>query len=113
MAAHHGVGKVDVFDDCLKLATVLPRNLTTEDDREFVRLPNRAIGVQQPIANPIQCCTPREDEIVTIFNLSEKQLVLNTARLTLTGREERREASQPLVTTAIEITRRQGVRHVL
>jgi hypothetical protein len=46
VAAHYRIREINVFDDRLKLATVLPRDLATEDDGEFVRLPDRAIGIQ-------------------------------------------------------------------
>jgi hypothetical protein len=88
MAAHHRIGKVDIFDHGLKFAAVLLGNFATEDHREFVGLPNRAIGIQQPIANPIESRSAREDQIVTILDLSEKQLVLDAPLLTLTRREE-------------------------
>jgi hypothetical protein len=108
MAAHHWIGKVDIFDNGLKLATVLLRDLAAEDDRELIRLSDGAIGIQQSIADAIQRRPAREDEIVAIFNLSKKQLVLNTPLLSFSWCEERRQASQPLVTDSDRSPEAQG-----
>jgi len=67
MAAHNWIGQVDVCDDGLEFATVLLRDLATENDREFVGLTDCAIRIQQPIANSIECCTAREDQIVAVM----------------------------------------------
>jgi hypothetical protein len=79
MTAHHGIRQMDVFNDGLKLATILPCDFPTEQDRELVWLADRAIGVQKPVAKSIQCRTAREDQIVAIFNLSEKHRAMDYA----------------------------------
>jgi hypothetical protein len=40
MAANHGIGQIHIFDLGLQLAPILLGDFTTEDDGDFVRLPD-------------------------------------------------------------------------
>ena len=50
MAADERVGPVHAFDHGLPLAAMPLGDLVTEDDREFVRLADCAVGVEQALA---------------------------------------------------------------
>jgi hypothetical protein len=93
-------GQVHVFDLGLQPAAVLLANLATEDDRDFVRLANGAVDVEQALAELVESGSPRKDQVVAKFDLREEQPVFA---------EERREAGQPLLAAARQIFRGQGV----
>lgn len=71
-----------------------------EDQGEFVRLTDGAIGVEEPLLEGIDSGTTTEDEIVAGLHLSKKQPVLNAGLLSLLGSEKGREAGQPLLATS-------------
>ena len=64
MAADHRVGEVHVFDLCLQLAVMELADLAAEDRRDLVGLADGAIGVEEPLAEPVECGATMEDEIV-------------------------------------------------
>ena len=76
----HWVWKLQILDDSLKLSFVLLGDLATEDHGDLLGLADGPIGIQQSLAELIQCGSPMKDQVVTIFNLGEEEPVL-TARL--------------------------------
>lgn len=75
-------------------------DLATKDHREFRRLPNGPIGVEQPIAERVESGAAVEDRVGAVLDLSEAQPVRADAPL---GRgEEWDERSEPLLPTAFE-----------
>jgi len=44
-------------------------DLATEDHGDLVRLPDGSIGIEQALAQVIQCRTATEDEIVAVVDL--------------------------------------------
>ena len=69
MAADDRVGQVHVFDLGLQLAAVLPGDLAAEDDGDLVRLADRAVGVEQSLAQLVECGSPMKDQVVAEFDL--------------------------------------------
>src|SRR5215472_192745 len=109
VAADDRVGQVHVFDLGLQLAAVLLADLATEDDRDFVRLADGAVGVEQALAELVESGSPIKDQVVAEFDLREEQPVLTAALPALSVAKERREAGQPLLAAARQIFRGQGV----
>jgi hypothetical protein len=72
MAANDRVGQVHVFDLGLQLAAVLPGDLAAEDDGDLVGLADRAVGVEQPLAQLVKRGAPMKDQIVAEFDLREE-----------------------------------------
>ena len=59
-----------------KLSLVLLGDLATEDHGDLLGLADGTIGIQQSLAELIQCGSPVKDQVVTIFNLREEEPVL-------------------------------------
>jgi hypothetical protein len=76
MSANHRVRKIETLDDGLKLSPVVLSDLATEDGGDLVGLADGAVGVQESLAQLIQCGAPVKDQVVTIFDLGEKEPVL-------------------------------------
>jgi hypothetical protein len=72
------VHQVHVFDDGLEFPAVLPGDLPAEDHRDFVRLTDGSIGVQQPFSHPIQSGTAAEDQAIAESDLCKEQAMLAT-----------------------------------
>jgi hypothetical protein len=56
----------------------LRSDLATEDHGDLVGLADGAVGIQQSLAELIQCGPPVKDQVVTIFDLGEEEPVLTT-----------------------------------
>src|SRR5438874_5160480 len=54
VTADDGVGQVEVFDDGLELAPIPSGHLAAEDGRNFVRLADRSVGIEQALSQAIQ-----------------------------------------------------------
>jgi hypothetical protein len=109
VAADDGVGQVHVFDLGLQLAAVLLGDFAPENDGDLVWLADRAVGVEQTLAELIKGAPPVKDQVVAEFDLREEPPVL-TARLpTLPVAEERGEIGQPFPATAGQVFGTQGV----
>src|SRR5258706_12204438 len=76
VAANHRVGQVHVLDLGLQLAPIVLVDLATEDHGDLVRLADCSIGIEQALAEIIQCGTTREDEVVAVLDLREEQPML-------------------------------------
>ena len=76
MTTNHGVWKLQILNNGLKLSLVLLGDLATEDDGDLFGLADGTIGIQQSLAELIQCGPPMKDQVVTIFNLREEEPVL-------------------------------------
>ena len=72
VAANDGTGKIHVFDDRLKLAAGVLGDLAAEDDGEFFRLTDGAVGIQESFTQPVQGGPPPEDHVVAPFHLRKK-----------------------------------------
>jgi hypothetical protein len=55
----------------LQLALILLADLATEDHSDLVRLSDCSMGVEQALAETIQCRTTTEDEVVAALDLRE------------------------------------------
>ena len=53
VTADDGIGQIQIFDHGLKLAGMMFGDLAAEDDSELIGLANRAVGIHQPLAEPI------------------------------------------------------------
>jgi len=100
MAADDRVRKVHVFDLGLKLAAVLLGDLAPEDDRDLVRLSDRAVGVEKALAQLVEGGSPMKDQVVAEFDLGEEQPMLTASLSAFSFAEERGEASEPFVAAA-------------
>ena len=100
MAADDRVGQAHVFDLGLQLAAVMLGNFAAEDDRDLVGLTDRAVGVEQTLAQLVERGSPMKDQVVAEFDLREEQPML-TARLSaLSFAEERSEAGEAFLAAA-------------
>ena len=73
MAADHRVGEVHVFDLGLQLAVMELADLAAEDRRDLVWLADGAIGVGEPLAEPVEGGAAIEDEVVAELGLGKEQ----------------------------------------
>ena len=71
-----------------------------EDDRDLVRLADRAVGVEQTLAQLVERGPPMKDQVVAEFDLREEQPMLAARLLVLSFAEERGEAGEPLLAAA-------------
>src|SRR6266403_4072319 len=87
VTADDRVGQVEVFDHGLELAPIPSGHLAAEDGRNFVRLADRSVGIEQALSQAIQGGAPVEEEIVAVLHLGEEQPVRAAGVLALAGRE--------------------------
>jgi hypothetical protein len=83
---------VEIFDDGLKLSLVELGNLTAEDGGDLAGLADGAVGIQESLAQMIQCGASVKDEVVAILHLGEKEPVLTAASFAFAFFEERSQA---------------------
>ena len=69
MATNDWVRKVKILNNGLKLALVIFSDLAAEDHGDFLGLSDRAIGIQQSLAELIQRCPPVKDQVIALFDL--------------------------------------------
>ena len=72
-------------------------------------LADGAVGVEQTLAQLVECGPPMKDQVVAEFDLREEQPVLTAGLLALSLGEERGEAGQPFLAAARQILGGQGV----
>jgi hypothetical protein len=94
-----------VFDLRLQLSPVSAGELTAEDDGDLIRLADGAVGIQQPLAQCIECRPAAENQVVAVFDLGEESPVLAPGPFAFLFLEERRECSQPLAFSREQIAR--------
>ena len=88
-------------------------DLATEDHGDLVWLADCPIGIEQALAEIIQCRTTTEDEIVAVLDLREEQPVLAARMLAFSCGEEGRELRQPLLAAGHQIPRGERVGELL
>ena len=95
----------------LRFATVpiMLADPAPEDHRDFVGLSDRAIGVEQALAEFVQRGAAPEDEVVAELNLREEQPMSAAGFLPFPGGKEWREALQPLLAAMQQIPRGERV----
>jgi hypothetical protein len=93
MTTDYWVWELQILDDGLKLSLVLFGDLATEDDGDLLGLADGTIGIEQSLAELIQCGSPVKDQVVTIFNLREEEPVLTTRFFALALFKEWSQAS--------------------
>ena len=76
IAADDRIREIEVFDDGFELAAVPLRDLPAEDRREFRRLADRTIRIEQALAERVKSRAPIEDQIVTVLDLREEEPML-------------------------------------
>ena len=94
-----------MFDLCLQLAVMELADLAAEDRRDLVGLADGAIGVEEPLAEPVECGATMEDEIVAELGLGEEQPMMAAGVFPFCCGKERREASEPLLAADDEVAR--------
>ena len=92
VSTNDGVGQIEVFNDGLKLSLVVLGDLATENGGDLAGLADGAVGVQQSLVQLIQCGAPVKDQLVTIFDLGEKEPVLTAASFAFAFLEEGSQA---------------------
>jgi hypothetical protein len=93
IAADDGIRQVEVFDQRFEFAAMTLGDLSPEDGGEFRGLADGASGVEEPVAERVQCCAAVEDQVVAVFDLRQKQAVLTRGLAAFGGSE--RTASTP------------------
>jgi hypothetical protein len=109
VAADHRIREVEIFNQRFELAAVPLGYLAAEDGGEFRGLPNRAIRIEQALAERVQRGPPVEDQVVRVLDLREEEPMLTAGRPPLRWREERREGPEPLLGTAVDVVGGQAV----
>jgi hypothetical protein len=100
---------MQILDHGLELAAVALRDTSPEDRGDFVRLPDRSIGIQEPLAEAIESRPPMEDQVVAVLDLRDEQPVLTAGPSTFPVGKERGESREPLLPAAHEIAGGQGI----
>ena len=103
MAADHRVGEVHVSRSAFAVMEL--GDLAAEDRRDLVWLTHGAIGVEEPLAEPVKHGAAIEDEVVAKLGLSKEQPIMAAGVLSLVGGEEWREAGELLLVTGDEVER--------
>ncbi|HEX8711459.1 MAG TPA: hypothetical protein VF730_06265, partial [Terracidiphilus sp.] len=83
-----GIGQIEVLEHGLQLSAVSLSNFAAENDRDLVRLANGAVGIQQSLAQFIQCSSAMEDEVIAILDLGKEEAMLTTGLCALFFGEE-------------------------
>ena len=81
VAADHRIRQVEVFNQRFELAAVPFGHLAAEDGGELRGLPNRAIRIEQALAERVQGGPPIEDQVVRLLDLREEEPMLETPGL--------------------------------
>ena len=76
VAADLGIREVEIFNQRFELATVPLGYLPAENVGEFRGLPNRAIRIEQALAERVHRGTPVEDQIVRVLDLRKEESML-------------------------------------
>jgi hypothetical protein len=84
-----------------------------EDGCELVRLADGAIGVEKPLAEPVEGGAAMEYEIVAELGLGEEQPMPAAGLFAFRGGKERREAGKPLLAATDEVAGGQFVGELL
>ena len=80
---------MEIFDDDLELSLVVLGDPAIKDRGDLVGLADGAVGIQQSLTQFIQCGAPVKDQVVTIFDLGEKEPMLTAATFAFAFFEER------------------------
>src|SRR5208283_1551954 len=104
-----GLGRSRSVNDGLKLSLVVLSDLATEDHGDFFRLADGAVGIQQSLAELIQCRPPAKDQVVAIFDLCKEEPVLTAGFLTFAFFEEWSETGEPFLPATQQIVGGQGI----
>ena len=106
--------------DFLRLAAAAVRSVGDDDPLLFVMtksdlvgLADGAVGIEEALAQLIECDSPTKDQVVAILHLREEQAMLASGLFPLVISEERCETSQPLLAAGQQIAGAQGVREFL
>ena len=92
VSTNDGIGQIEVFNDGLKLYLVVLCDLAAENGGDLAGLADGAVGIQQSLVEAIECGAPMKDQVVTIFDLGEKEPVLTAASFAFAFFEERSQA---------------------
>ena len=93
----------------LELAAIGLGDLVTEDSGELVGLADGAIGVEKPLAEPVEGGAAMEHEVVVVLGLGEEQPMPAVGLFAFGWSKERREAGEPLLAATDEVARGQFV----
>src|SRR6516225_9226472 len=85
----------------------------TEDEAERVGVADAPIGIQEAFPQTVQGGPAFEDEVVTVFDLSEEQTVLDTRLASLAGGKEGYQRSEPFLSAAGDVLGLQGINELL
>ena len=71
-----------------------------DDNGDLVGLPERALGIEQELAEFVERRAALEDEVVAELNLREEEPMLAAGYLPFPASKERSEPRQPFLTAA-------------
>ena len=72
VAADDRIGQVEIFDHGFELAAMPLGHLAAKDGGEFRGLANRAIGIEEPLAERVQRRPALKDQVVAVLDLREE-----------------------------------------
>jgi hypothetical protein len=70
MRANDRIGQVEILDHGLELASVAFGNPATKDHRQFRRLADRPIRIEEALAQSVQRRAAAEDQVVAVFHIN-------------------------------------------
>jgi len=103
VTADDRIRQIQIFHDCLKLASIWLGNPAAEDDGDLVRLPDGSMGVQKPFSHLIQGRSAAEDQVIAVFDWSEKQAVLTACLLAFALGKKGRERGEPFLAAGKQV----------
>jgi len=113
MAADDRVREVHVLDFGLQLAAIELADLAAKDRGDLVGLADASIGIDEPLAEPVESGAAMEDEIVAELGLGEEESMLATGLLPLCCAKEWCKPGKPLLAAGDEVARHQLVGKLL
>jgi hypothetical protein len=113
VSANHRVRKMDIFDHGLKLSLVVLGDLATEDDGNLVGLTDHSVGIQESVAQLIECGPAVKNEVVAKLHLGEEEPVLAAATFAFALFEERSQTGRLFLPAAEQVVGAQAICQLL
>jgi hypothetical protein len=107
LAPDDRLSQVVVEDLGLQARVGLLRDPPAEDQRDLVRVADRAVQVQQTLVQAVQRHTALEDQVGAILDLADEQAITEALVAALPVGEEGDQLRQPAMSAGVDVRRRE------